>query len=134
MTPNHLHLKIQLPSRIFGEIPDVTRVVADSQNGSFGILCHRRDCVAALSPSILMYATEAHGEVFVAVDEGILVKAGFEVLVSVRNAVGGTDLGQLKKAIREQFLRMDEQDKVMRNAVAKLEVGVLHQLVGFLHA
>jgi F-type H+-transporting ATPase subunit epsilon len=134
MKPNHLHLKIQLPSRIFAELSDVTRIVADSQNGSFGLLPHRRDCVAALSPSIFMYATDAHGEVYMAVDEGVLVKTGNEVLVSVRNAVAGADLGKLKQAIQEQFLKMDEQEATLRNAVAKLELGVLRQLVGFLHA
>mgnify|MGYP001152456973 CR=1 FL=1 len=48
--------------------------------------------VAALEAGILMYETKTGGEVFVAIDEGILVKAGRDVLVSVRQALGGTDL------------------------------------------
>ena len=53
--------------------------------------------MAALAPGILTYETEADGEVFVAVDEGVLVKTGADVLVSVRHAIGGTDLGQLQR-------------------------------------
>ena len=58
---------------------------------------------------ILTYETEAEGEVFVAVDEGVLVKTGPDVLVSVRRAMGGTDLGQLREAVEQEFLTLDEQ-------------------------
>jgi F-type H+-transporting ATPase subunit epsilon len=40
----------------------------------------------------------------VAVDEGVLVKTGMDVLVSVRRAIGGTDLGQLHEAVEKEFL------------------------------
>jgi len=43
--------------------------------------------VAALAPGILIYETEVEGEVYVAVDEGVLVKTGPDVLVSVRRAL-----------------------------------------------
>ena len=62
----------------------MTRIVAESAGGSFGLLPRRLDCVAALVPGILVYETPARGEVFVAVDEGVLVKSGRNVLVSVR--------------------------------------------------
>jgi hypothetical protein len=45
---------------------------------------------------ILTYEADGGGEVYVAVDEGVLVKTGPDVLVSVRRALGGTDLGQLR--------------------------------------
>ena len=54
----------------------MSRIVAETREGSFGLLPHRLDCVAALAPGILIYETEAEGEVFVAVDEGVLVKTG----------------------------------------------------------
>ena len=74
------------------------RIVAETREGSFGLLPHRLDCVAALAPGILIYETEAEGEMYVAVDEGVLVKTGRDVLVSVRRAMGGTDLGQLRQS------------------------------------
>ena len=43
--------------------------------GSFGLLPHRLDCVAALVPGILTYETKEDGTVYLAVDQGVLVKA-----------------------------------------------------------
>jgi F-type H+-transporting ATPase subunit epsilon len=94
--PTLMNLKVLLPFRIFAEKTGVTRIVAETQEGSFGLLPHRLDCVAALAPGILIYENEAEGEVYVAVDEGVLIKTGLDVLVSVRNAIAGTDLGQLR--------------------------------------
>jgi alternate F1F0 ATPase F1 subunit epsilon len=79
-----MNLKLLLPFQVFAEKTGVTRIVAETPDGSFGLLPHRLDCVAALAPGILIYETEAEGEVFVAVDEGVLVKTGPDVLVSVR--------------------------------------------------
>ena len=129
-----MQLKILLPSRVFGEIVDVTRIVAEARGGSFGILPHRLDCVAALAPGILTYATEAKGDVYVAVDEGVLVKIGAQVLVSVRYAVGGTDLGQLRQAVEKEFLSLDNREKSVRAAVAKLESGLIRRFAEFHHA
>src|ERR1700722_10774679 len=106
-----MQLKILLPSRVFGEVEDVTRIIAETRQGSFGILPRRADCVAALAPSILSYATETAEEVYVAVDEGILVKMGAQVLISVRHAIGGADLGQLRQAVEKEFLTLDNREK-----------------------
>jgi F0F1-type ATP synthase epsilon subunit len=81
-----MQLKVLLPSQIFADKTGVSRIVAETREGSFGLLPHRLDCVAALVPGILTYETQTDGEVFVAVDEGILVKTGSDVLVSVRRA------------------------------------------------
>ena len=69
-----MNLKVLLPFQIFAEKTGVSRIVAETREGSFGLLPHRLDCVAALAPGILTYETESDGEVFVAVDEGVLVK------------------------------------------------------------
>lgn len=84
-----MNLIILLPFRVFGELTDVLRIVAETQEGSFGLLPNRLDCVAALSPGILTYETHKQGTVYLAVDEGVLVKAGPNVRVSVRHAVVG---------------------------------------------
>ena len=99
-----MNLKILLPFEIFAEKTEVSRIVAETREGSFGILPHRLDCVAALAPGILTYETKEEGAVYLAVDEGVLVKAGADVLVSVRHAIGGTDLGQLHEAVKREFL------------------------------
>jgi F-type H+-transporting ATPase subunit epsilon len=128
-----MHLKILLPTQVFAEKTEVARIVAETRDGSFGLLPQRLDCVAALAPGILTYETPGDGEVFVAVDEGVLVKTGPEVLVSVRRAIGGTDLGQLHKAVQQEFLTLDEHDQSVRSVMAKLEVGLLRRLETLRH-
>lgn len=133
MPPSRMNLKILLPFKIFAEQTGVVRVVAETRAGSFGLLPHRLDCVAALAPGILVYETEAGGEVCMAVDEGVLVKTGADVLVSVRNAIGGTDLGKLRAAVEQEFLNLDEQEKSVRSVLAKLESGFIHRFAAFHH-
>src|SRR5208282_1685526 len=116
-----MNLKILLPFQIFAEQTGVTRIVAETREGSFGLLPHRLDCVAALVPGILIYQTESSGEVLVAVDEGVLVKTATDVLVSVRRAIGGTDLGQLHAAVEKEFLNLDETERNERSVSARLE-------------
>src|SRR6478752_6553251 len=119
-----MNLKILLPFQIFAEKTGVSRIVAETREGSFGLLPHRLDCVAALAPGILTYETESDGEVFVAVDEGVLVKTGPDVLVSVRRALGGRDLGQLRESVEKEFLTLDEHEQSVRSVMAKLETGL----------
>jgi F-type H+-transporting ATPase subunit epsilon len=131
MNPTLMNLKILLPFQIFAEKKSVSRIVAETREGSFGLLPHRLDCVAALVPGIFIYETEEGGEVYVAVDEGVLVKTGQEVLVSVRNAIVGMDLSQLREAVENEFLTMDESEQRMRSVMAKLESGLVRRLVEF---
>jgi F-type H+-transporting ATPase subunit epsilon len=128
-----MHLKVLLPFQVYADKTGVSRIVADTQAGSFGLLPHRLDCVAALTPGILIYETEVDGEVFVAVDEGVLVKTGPDVLVSVRRAIGGTDLGQLHAAVEKEFLTMDNREQNVRSVTAKLEIGLMRHFVRFQH-
>jgi F-type H+-transporting ATPase subunit epsilon len=128
-----MNLKILLPFKIFAEKIGVLRIIAESREGSFGLLPHRLDCVAALAPGILVFETEAEGEVCLAVDEGVLVKTGADVLVSVRNAIGGMDLGKLREAVEQEFLSLGEQEKSVRSVLAKLEGGFIRRLAAFHH-
>lgn len=128
-----MNLKVLLPFRIFVDTRGVSRVVAETREGSFGLLPRRLDCVAALDPGILMYKTRADGEVHLAVDAGVLVKTGPDVLVSVRRALGGTILNDLHHAVDEEFRKMDERELSMRAVMAKLEAGVLNRLAVFQH-
>ena len=128
-----MQLKILLPFKVFAEKHDVLRIVAESRQGSFGLLPNRLDCAAALAPGILTYETRAEGEVCLAVDEGVLVKTGGDVLVSVRNAIGGMDLGELHKAIEREFLNLDEQEKSVRSVLARLEGGFIRRFADLSH-
>ena len=128
-----MNLKILIPFQIFAERTGVSRIVAETREGSFGLLPHRLDCVAALEPGILIYETESDGEVLVAVDEGVLIKTGLDVFVSVRRALGGADLGQLRDTVEQEFLTLDEQEQSMRSVMTKLEAGFLRRFASFQH-
>lgn len=129
-----MNLKVLLPFQIFAEKNGVSRVVAETHEGSFGLLPHRLDCVAALAPGILIFETKIEGEVYVAVDEGVLVKTGSDVLVSVRNAIAGANLGQLREAVQREFLHLDEQEKNVRSVLAKMEGDLMRRMATFHNA
>jgi len=126
-----MKLKVLLPFQVYAEIKGVKRIVAETPQGSFGLLPHRLDCVAVLVPGILTYETEAEGEVYVAIDEGVLVKTGTDVRVSARNAIGGMDLGQLREAVEREFMNLDEDEKQVRAVLARLESGFVRRFAEF---
>ena len=126
-----MQLKVLLPSEVFFENDNVERIVAETSQGSFGILPHRRDCVAALAPGIFTYQERNAPPAYLAVNEGVLAKIGMRVLVSVRRAVRGTDLGQLHDAVKRQFLTLNNQERQVREALHKLESTFAGKLAEF---
>jgi len=126
-----MNLRVLLPFQVFVERTGVLRIVAEAREGSFGLLPHRLDCVAALAPGILVYETNADGEVYVAVDEGVLVKTGSDVLVSVRNAIAGANLGDLRETVQRQFLDLDAQERSVRSVLAKMEGDLMRRMAAF---
>ena len=126
-----MNLKVLLPFQIFVERTGVSRIVAETREGSLGLLPHRLDCVAALAPGILIYETQSDGEAFVAVNEGVLVKAGPDVFVSVRRAMAGTDLGQLREAVEREFLTLNAQEQSVRAVLAKMEGDLIRRMANF---
>lgn len=128
-----MKLKVLLPFQVFIEKANVKRIVADTLAGSIGLLPNRLDCVAALTPGILVIETEDEDETYVAIDEGVLVKSGRDVLVSVRNAIGGAELGELREAVEREFLTLDEHEESVRAVLARMESGFIRRLADFHH-
>ena len=128
-----MRLRVLLPFQVFADEADVDSIVVQTTAGSFGLLPRRLDCVAALVPGILSYRSAAQGEVFLALDEGVLVKAGADVRVSARRAIRGTDLGQLRDAVAHEFVQLDEQERGLHALMARLEGGLLQRIVELQH-
>ncbi|MEZ6014363.1 MAG: F0F1 ATP synthase subunit epsilon [Planctomycetota bacterium] len=122
-----MRLRILLPFHVFAEVVHVTRIGVETNAGAFGLLPLRLDCCAALVPGILTYETLAGSTVFVAIDEGVMVKAGREVLVSVRGAVGGSSLAELRDLIEAEYLDINVAEREARSAMARLESGFLRR-------
>lgn len=120
-----MHLKIFLPYKVFADIEYVKKIVVETSAGSYGILPRRLDCAAALLPGILEYETEKEGVHYIALDQGIMIKAGSEVLISVRNAMGNAPLGKLRNVVKQEMMQLDNLEINARNVMAKLETGFL---------
>lgn len=124
-----MELKILLPYKVFAEIKNVENIVAETSEGSFGFLPQRLDCVAVLVAGIFAYKTDKMH--YFAVDEGLLVKTGSHVLVSVKNAIGGVELGKLADTVKNEFKNTDENEEKVKQMVSKLESGFLAKLKKF---
>ena len=131
MPQAYMTLKVLLPYKVFAEAHQVKRIVAMTHQGAFGILPNRLDCVAALSAGILVFEVEGAEEVYLAVDEGVLVKTGLDVRVSVRNAMSGMGLDALRAAVEKEFMQLDEQERSLRSVLTKMESGFIQRLVAF---
>jgi F-type H+-transporting ATPase subunit epsilon len=114
-----MRLRVFLPERILID-QEVTKVVAEAENGSFGILPKHIDFVAALTSGIFSFESNGEEE-FLAIDEGILVKCASEIMVSTRKAVRSRNLGELKQTLVHEFQTLDDQERKTRSILAKLE-------------
>ena len=123
-----MRLKIFIPTEVLIDV-EVSKVVAQGPNGSFGILPRHIDFVTALIPSVLSYVDAAGHECYVGTDEGILVKRSSEVLVSTRNAIYGDELSALRLVVRRNIVELDEHERAARSALARLEAGVIRRFM-----
>ncbi|WP_231746548.1 F0F1 ATP synthase subunit epsilon [Maioricimonas rarisocia] len=128
MQTGSMQLRVLAPTNIVVDEP-VTKVIAEAENGSFCLEPRHVDFVAALVPGLFEFAS-ATGEIrFMAIDEGILVKSGQEVSVSVRHAVIGPDLGDLEQTVHEEFETLDDRERVARSAIARLEADFVRRFL-----
>jgi len=123
-----MRLKILLPTEVLLD-EEVGKVTAEAQNGFFCLLPAHIDFVTALVPGLLSFESTGGEEIFVAVDEGVLVKEGQNVWVSTRNAMRGTELGRLRKTIEDTFKVLDDREKTARSAMAKIEAGFVRRFL-----
>jgi len=123
-----MKLKVLFPTEVLIN-EEVTKVVAEAGNGSFCLLPRHVDFLANLVPGLFSFVTSQGVEQFLAVDEGILVKCGPEVLVSTRNAVRGPDLGRLEQTVGKSFSVLDDREKLARSAFAKLEASFIRRFM-----
>jgi F-type H+-transporting ATPase subunit epsilon len=123
-----MRLKVLLPTEVLVDAA-VTKVIAEAENGSFCLLPRHIDFVAALVPGLFSFVSTEGQEEFLAIDEGVLVKCGAQVMISTRNAVIGPDLGTLKQMVEDQFRILDERERMARSAVVKLEADFVRRFI-----
>jgi len=121
-------LRVLLPAHVLLET-EVRRIVAEAPEGAFGLLPGHVDYAAPLVPGVLVYEDADGREAFLGVDEGLLVKRGPEVTVSVRDAVRGDEPEELQELVEARFLALDEHEKRARTALARLEAGFYRRVL-----
>ena len=125
--PETMRLRVLCPTAMIVD-RHVTRVVAESPTGSFGILPRHIDGAAALAAGLMIFSqADADHENYLAVDGGVLVKCADEVTVSTPDAVSGQSLESMEAVIAERFAARDEQARLTRSALARLEAGTLRR-------
>ena len=127
-----MKLKILLPTEILVD-EEVRKVGVEAADGALTLLERHIEIATALVPGVLSFELTGGGEEFVAVAEGVLVKCADEVLVSVRNAVRGAELGELRRRVEEEFQKLDEREESARVALNKIEATFVHRFIELEH-
>ena len=104
-----------------------TQLFAVAEDGAFGMLPNHVDFVTALVPSVLIVTDADGAERFFGIDEGVLVKRGHAVEVAIRRGVQGEDLETLNDTVQATFVEMDEEERVARSALSRLEAGIVRR-------
>ena len=123
-----MRLRILLPTHIIADTA-ARKITAIGRHGSFTLLPRHVDFLAALVPGLLAYEPPDGEEAFAAVDGGLLVKYGRDVLISTRRAVVGADLSTLRHTIEQEFLAIDERERVTRGVMARLEADFIRRFL-----
>jgi F-type H+-transporting ATPase subunit epsilon len=123
-----MRLRVTLPTSVLFD-GEVKKINTEATNGAFTILPRHIDFTTALVPGLLSLTTPEGREIFLAIDEGILVKRGSDVMISTRNALRGSELGKMREAVEEHFRRMDEREKRARSALVRMEADFIRRFV-----
>ncbi|MBD3167931.1 MAG: F0F1 ATP synthase subunit epsilon [candidate division Zixibacteria bacterium] len=124
-----MRIRIYSPTGIVAD-EDAVKLSAEGIRGAFTILPRHIDYGVPLKPGILIYYPEDGSERIFAIDEGLLVKRGGDVLISSFKVIKGDNLESLEKDLSEKILEMSEKEKKTRSAVAMLEGSILKQIKG----
>ncbi|WP_417543334.1 ATPase [Marinobacter sp.] len=119
-----MQVALRLPTRTLYE-GTVKQLFATAENGAFGMLPNHIDFVTALVPSVLILTSADGEELFFGIDEGVLMKKGHRVDIAIRRGVQGQDLNSLNETILAAFIEVDEEERVARSALSRLEAGIV---------
>ena len=121
-----LAVSIRVPVRLFHQ-GTAAKLVAQAENGYFGVLPAHVDFATALVPSVLVLTMPDGNERVFGIDEGVLVKHGDQVNICVRRAVQGDDMAHLRSIVHESFVEMDEHERTARAALSRLEANMVRR-------
>lgn len=115
-----MRLQVFLPTRVLIEQP-AQKIVAEAKDGFFCLLPRHVNMVTSLAPGVLTWLDAEGQENYAGIAEGVLVKSGHNVRVSVQFGVLGDDLTNLRHAVADYFETVDESERQALSAVTRLE-------------
>ena len=126
-----LNLKVYVPDRLFLE-ETILKVKLIGKEGSFTILPKHLDYISSFNDGVLMYLDLENNKRYLAINQGILVKVGREVKLSLFHAIEGSDLNKLKENVKELALKSDElinKDKQLKTSLKNIEFFIFEKLM-----
>lgn len=123
-----MRLRILAPESVQIDEP-VQKVIAEAEDGSFCLLPRHVDFAAILVPGLLAFEREDGEEMVLALDRGMLVKCGDEILVSTPRVIGNRPLGELQQAVEEELQSLDQREQKARSALGRIEADFIRRLV-----
>ena len=123
-----MDLRILLPGKTYWQ-GRVKRITGEAINGFFCLLPRHVDFITIMTPGIFFALTEKEEDLYLAINEGILIKANEQVTLSTRSAVKGDNLGELKKEVEENFIKINQQEEGARSALQKLEADFVRRFL-----
>ena len=124
-----MRLRILIPTGVLIE-REVEAVTFEAHDGARTLLGRHQDYLASLAPGIFT-ALSGGEELYAAINRGILVKKGQEVLVSTRDGVLGRELQTLRELVTQRFESISSREETARTALARLESDLVRRLVDY---
>ena len=128
MPADVMRLRVVTPTALVVD-EAAAKVGAEDVNGSFTLLPRHIDLVTELVPGLLTFTDGAGTERLLAVDRGILVKAGDEVDVACGGAFPGDQVLTLQRQLRDAFIDVSDRERRSRAALLRLESDVTTRLI-----
>lgn len=104
---------------------NIRKITLETLDGYYTLLPRHVDFVSAVIPSIVSYLPEQENEKYAACHQGIVVKKGDKITLSVQGAVLSETLPELQERIKTEFKQNEEQRKQLNTAMARLELGLV---------
>lgn len=116
-----MQVNVMVPSQFVTTLI-AKKVTAEAPNGFFTLLPRHVDFVTALVPSVLTLVDDEDRAHYIAVDEGVLTKVGFNVSIAVFRAVLGEELQSLRQKVLEDFKVLNENEQHFRQVLYMVEM------------
>ncbi|MEK6796780.1 MAG: F0F1 ATP synthase subunit epsilon [Spirochaetota bacterium] len=109
---------------------DVRKIIAEGVRGFFCLLPNHIDIVSPLKAHILSYDNAEGRTAYIAIDEGMLVKKGGDVSLSVRYAVRGTSKAEMERIVEDDLGKKALAERDVRDIIATLEGDISALIMG----